>query len=323
MCLSKTNSRSHISRWINNFRPFKPCLAQATGEAGATVQVLSLVAAPGLLQVDPKLCGKRDDLFLIVSNQGRMHDRRLHAGDARQGIHAIQKLLRRIGEAFLPFVFEADENIRDSLLWLRMGKGFSECERIGEKERIARGNIEACALCLRISKLFWGKLLHITVFIDEGKGEPPQLGKFNFVKRRPEGLRTLKCTLALVEQGFLKIIEKEDCQIVVFKALLHIIRGRGTIQTPGTEDNRAFHVYLSGHKLYKFVEARVYMVKKKAIEIKKGDKIVVAGEEMSVEEVEVSDIGKQGTKKVRIVAKKKSGEKTVLIRPEDYPLESE
>lgn len=39
-----------------------------------------------------------------------------------------------------------------------------------------------------------------------------------------------------------------------------------------------------------------------------------------VEEVEISDIGKQGTKKVRIVAKKKSGEKIVIIRPEDYPL---
>lgn len=63
------------------------------------------------------------------------------------------------------------------------------------------------------------------------------------------------------------------------------------------------------------------MGKKKAIEIKKGEVIAVAGEELSVEEVEVSDIGKQGTKKVRIVGKKKNGEKVVIIRPEDYPIE--
>ena len=63
-------------------------------------------------------------------------------------------------------------------------------------------------------------------------------------------------------------------------------------------------------------------MKRKASEIKKGDIISIGGEEMEVEEVESSDIGKQGTKKVRIVAKKKTGEKIVLIRPADYPLES-
>lgn len=64
------------------------------------------------------------------------------------------------------------------------------------------------------------------------------------------------------------------------------------------------------------------MTKKKAVDVKKSDTLIVAGEEMIVEEVEVSDIGKQGTKKVRIVAKKKSGEKSVIIRPEDYPMET-
>ena len=64
------------------------------------------------------------------------------------------------------------------------------------------------------------------------------------------------------------------------------------------------------------------MGKKKAIEIKKDDTIKIAGEELLVEEVEVSDMGKQGTKKVRFVAKKKNGEKIVLIRPEEYPIES-
>ena len=63
------------------------------------------------------------------------------------------------------------------------------------------------------------------------------------------------------------------------------------------------------------------MGKKKAAEIKKGDLLIVGGEEVSVSEVEVSDIGKQGTKKVRIVAKKKSGENVTMIRPADYPLE--
>lgn len=64
------------------------------------------------------------------------------------------------------------------------------------------------------------------------------------------------------------------------------------------------------------------MGKKEAIEIKKGDVIVVGGEELEVAEVEVSDIGKQGTKKVRIVAKKSNGEKTIIIRPEEYPIET-
>ena len=64
------------------------------------------------------------------------------------------------------------------------------------------------------------------------------------------------------------------------------------------------------------------MRKKKACEVKKEDIIVIGGEELVVEEVEVSDIGKQGTKKVRIVAKKKSGETVVIIRPDAYPIET-
>ena len=63
-------------------------------------------------------------------------------------------------------------------------------------------------------------------------------------------------------------------------------------------------------------------MKKKASEINRGDIISIGGEELEVEEVESSDIGKQGTKKIRIVAKKKSGEKIVLIRPADYPIET-
>lgn len=62
-------------------------------------------------------------------------------------------------------------------------------------------------------------------------------------------------------------------------------------------------------------------MKKPAKEIKKGDKIKIAGKEFTVEEIEISDISKQGTKKCRMVAKPEEGEKMVLIRPEDYPLE--
>lgn len=63
------------------------------------------------------------------------------------------------------------------------------------------------------------------------------------------------------------------------------------------------------------------MVKKKASEMNKGDALVIGEEELKVEEVEISDIGKQGTKKVRIVVKKKSGERVVMVRPEDYLIE--
>lgn len=63
-------------------------------------------------------------------------------------------------------------------------------------------------------------------------------------------------------------------------------------------------------------------MKKKAIEIKKKDLLIIAGEELEVEEVESSDVSKQGTKKIRIVAKKKNGEKVVVIRPADYPVET-
>ncbi|OIO80968.1 hypothetical protein AUJ84_02000 [Candidatus Pacearchaeota archaeon CG1_02_32_132] len=60
-------------------------------------------------------------------------------------------------------------------------------------------------------------------------------------------------------------------------------------------------------------------MKKKAEEIKKGDKIIIGGEELIVQNVESSDIGKQGTKKCRIEARKGDGEIVIIIRPADYP----
>ncbi len=61
-------------------------------------------------------------------------------------------------------------------------------------------------------------------------------------------------------------------------------------------------------------------MKKNAKDLKKGDKIKIAGEDSIVEEVEISDIGKHGKRKVRIVASNEK-EKLVIIRPEDYPFE--
>lgn len=64
-------------------------------------------------------------------------------------------------------------------------------------------------------------------------------------------------------------------------------------------------------------------MKKQAKDLKKGDKINLAGKSFSIIELEISDIGKQGKRKVRIVASDEKGEKIVLIRPEDYPIEAE
>ena len=64
-------------------------------------------------------------------------------------------------------------------------------------------------------------------------------------------------------------------------------------------------------------------MKKQARDLKKSDKIKIAGGLFVVSELEISDIGKQGKRKVRIVILDSKGEKTVLIRPEDYPFETE
>ena len=62
-------------------------------------------------------------------------------------------------------------------------------------------------------------------------------------------------------------------------------------------------------------------MKKKAEELKKGDKFLIGPESLSVESIELSDVGKQGVKKCRIVAMKSNGDKIVLVRPSNYPLE--
>lgn len=64
-------------------------------------------------------------------------------------------------------------------------------------------------------------------------------------------------------------------------------------------------------------------MKKKAGELKKADKVKIAGKKGVVDEIEISDLGKQGTKKVRMVVKLENGEKVVIVRPEDYPIDTD
>lgn len=60
-------------------------------------------------------------------------------------------------------------------------------------------------------------------------------------------------------------------------------------------------------------------MKKKASDLNKGDKILLGGEVLTIVGTEISDVGKQGTKKCRLEAKKANGEILVIIRPADYP----
>lgn len=59
---------------------------------------------------------------------------------------------------------------------------------------------------------------------------------------------------------------------------------------------------------------------KKASELKKGDKVKIAAQEGIVENIELSEIGKHGKRKCRLEIRLSNGKKTVIIRPEDYPL---
>ena len=63
-------------------------------------------------------------------------------------------------------------------------------------------------------------------------------------------------------------------------------------------------------------------MKKKAVEIKAGDKISLSGQNCLVENIEISEIGKQGKRKVRLVLLTDKKKKVVIIRPEDYPFDT-
>ena len=71
-------------------------------------------------------------------------------------------------------------------------------------------------------------------------------------------------------------------------------------------------------------------MKKKAKDLKKGDKIKIAGKLVVIEEIEFSEIAgkgsmqdKQGKRKCRIEARTSEGERVVVIRPDEYPFEVE
>ena len=64
-------------------------------------------------------------------------------------------------------------------------------------------------------------------------------------------------------------------------------------------------------------------MRKQAKDLVNGDKIKIAGNDFIIKETEISEIGKHGKRKVRIIALSSSGEKIVVIRPEDYPFETE
>ena len=68
-------------------------------------------------------------------------------------------------------------------------------------------------------------------------------------------------------------------------------------------------------------------MKKKAKELNKGDKISLAGREFQVKSIEISSIesgksGRKGSRKVRIEAEDSQKEKMVIVRPEDYPIQT-
>lgn len=62
-------------------------------------------------------------------------------------------------------------------------------------------------------------------------------------------------------------------------------------------------------------------MKKTAEELKAGDKIAIGSETLTIETIEISDVGKQGVKKCRMIAKRANGEKVALVRPSNYPVD--
>jgi len=64
-------------------------------------------------------------------------------------------------------------------------------------------------------------------------------------------------------------------------------------------------------------------MKKQAKDLKKNDKVLVADQPCIVESLELSDIGKQGKRKARIVVITPKNEKMILVRPEDYPFNAQ
>jgi len=62
-------------------------------------------------------------------------------------------------------------------------------------------------------------------------------------------------------------------------------------------------------------------MKKQAKDLKKGDTVIIGEQKAVIDELDMSDIGKQGKRKVRIGALTEKKEKIILVRPEDYPID--
>ncbi|MEK6935679.1 MAG: hypothetical protein AABW67_02745 [Nanoarchaeota archaeon] len=63
-------------------------------------------------------------------------------------------------------------------------------------------------------------------------------------------------------------------------------------------------------------------MKKYAKDLKKGDKVTIANQKFLVNTIELSDIGKQGKRKVRLELLSEKQEKLIIIRPDDYIFDS-
>ncbi len=66
----------------------------------------------------------------------------------------------------------------------------------------------------------------------------------------------------------------------------------------------------------------LFSMRKQAKDIQKGEKILVSGQECNVNDIELSEIGKHGKRKCRLDLTTQRGEKIVIIRPEDYPVDT-
>ncbi len=64
------------------------------------------------------------------------------------------------------------------------------------------------------------------------------------------------------------------------------------------------------------------MAYKKASELKKGNKVILDGVLCEIVSIELSALGKHGTKKVRIIATSEEGETKIIIKPSDVLVES-
>ena len=63
------------------------------------------------------------------------------------------------------------------------------------------------------------------------------------------------------------------------------------------------------------------MARKKCSELKKEEWIILDGAKCQIESVEISALGKHGSKKVRILAKTEKGEMKVAIKPAEVLIE--